>query len=238
MKVAQSSPTLGDPMDYSLPGSSIHGIFQARILEWVAISFSKRSSQPRDWTPVSCIVGRHFTVWATREYRLEPLFILTFIDQLWFSHILCIIFYCFLFCGMLQNCTNWKCHDQKSPWKLSTQTVHLALKSSVSLLSGYLDCDQHSQWVIRKPPHAMQLCHLLTLRKISLTLAVIKSLPPPPMNPQLLPIHSQDFFYSDFPGHLYCYQFNILSVSVHEALSIGVTNHKLINKENSRGNNA
>ena len=54
-------------MGYSLPGSSIHGIFQARILEWVAISFSRRSSQPWDRTWVSCIVGRHFTVWATKE---------------------------------------------------------------------------------------------------------------------------------------------------------------------------
>ena len=57
-EVAQSCPTLCDPMDHSLPGPSIHGIFQARILEWVAISFSKRSSQPRDWTQVFCIVGR------------------------------------------------------------------------------------------------------------------------------------------------------------------------------------
>ena len=54
-------------MDCSLPGSPVHGIFQARILEWVAISFSRRSSWPRDWTWVSCIVGRHFTIWATRE---------------------------------------------------------------------------------------------------------------------------------------------------------------------------
>jgi len=55
------------PIDCSLPGSSIHGIFQARILEWVAISFSRGSSQSRDWTWVSRIAGRHFTVWATRE---------------------------------------------------------------------------------------------------------------------------------------------------------------------------
>ena len=47
-KVAQSCPTLCDPMDYSLPGSSIHEIFQARVLEWVAISFSRGSSGPRD----------------------------------------------------------------------------------------------------------------------------------------------------------------------------------------------
>ena len=61
-EVAQSCPTLCDPMDCSLPGSSVHGSFQARILEWVAISFSRRSSQPRDWTQVSRIAGRRFTV--------------------------------------------------------------------------------------------------------------------------------------------------------------------------------
>ena len=54
-------------MDCSLPGSYIHGIFQERVLEWVAISFSRGSSQPRDRTRVSCIVGRRFTIWATKE---------------------------------------------------------------------------------------------------------------------------------------------------------------------------
>ena len=54
-------------MDCSLPGSSVHGIFQARVLEWVAIPFSRRSSRPGDWTRVSCIAGRFFTIWATRE---------------------------------------------------------------------------------------------------------------------------------------------------------------------------
>ena len=58
-------------MDCSLPGSSIHEIFQARILEWVAISYSRRSSQPRDWTRVSCIVGRLFIVWATKEVHYK-----------------------------------------------------------------------------------------------------------------------------------------------------------------------
>ena len=58
------------PHGRSLPGSSVHGIFQARILEWLAISFSRGSSQPRDRTQVSCIVGRHFIVWATREARM------------------------------------------------------------------------------------------------------------------------------------------------------------------------
>ena len=66
-EVAQSCPTLCDPMDCSLQGSSVHEIFQARLLEWVAISFSSRSSQPRDRTQVSHIAGRRFIIWATRE---------------------------------------------------------------------------------------------------------------------------------------------------------------------------
>ena len=66
--VTQSCPTLCDLMDYSLPGSSVHGIFQARILEWVAIPFSRGSSQPRNRTQVSCTAGRFFTIWATREW--------------------------------------------------------------------------------------------------------------------------------------------------------------------------
>ena len=56
-----------DPMDYSLSGSSVHGILQARILEWVAIPFSRGSSWPRDRTQFSHITGRVFTVWATRQ---------------------------------------------------------------------------------------------------------------------------------------------------------------------------
>ena len=72
-EVSQSCPTLCDPMDgslpgsmdSSLPGSAIHGIFQAKILEWAAISFSRGSSQPRDQTWVSCVGDRRFTVWAT-----------------------------------------------------------------------------------------------------------------------------------------------------------------------------
>ena len=60
-------PTLCDPMGYSLPGSSVHGIFQARVLEWVAISFSRGSSRPRDRAQVSRTAGRCNTIWATRE---------------------------------------------------------------------------------------------------------------------------------------------------------------------------
>ena len=70
-EVAQSLSTLCDPLDCSLPGSSVYGIFQARILEWIAISFSRRSSWPRDWTRVSRLVSRCFTVWATREALID-----------------------------------------------------------------------------------------------------------------------------------------------------------------------
>ena len=59
--VAQLCLTLCDPMIYSPQGSSVHGIFQARILEWLTISFSSGSSQPRDKTCVSCTAGRFFT---------------------------------------------------------------------------------------------------------------------------------------------------------------------------------
>ena len=60
--VTQSCLTLCDPVDCNLPGSSVHGIFQAMVLEWIAISFSRGSSQPRDRTQVSHIVDRRFTV--------------------------------------------------------------------------------------------------------------------------------------------------------------------------------
>ena len=66
-EVAQSCLTLCDPMDCSWPGSSHHGILQARILEWVAISFSRGSSWSRDQTQVPRIVDGSFTIWATSE---------------------------------------------------------------------------------------------------------------------------------------------------------------------------
>ena len=59
--------TLCDPMVCSSPGSSLHGILQARILEWVAMPFSRGSSQPRDHTWVFHIAGKLFTIWASRE---------------------------------------------------------------------------------------------------------------------------------------------------------------------------
>ena len=68
--VTQSRPTLCNPRDRSPPGSSVHGILQARKLEWVAIPFSRGSSWPRNQTWVSYSAGKLFIVWATREARL------------------------------------------------------------------------------------------------------------------------------------------------------------------------
>ena len=67
MIVAQSCPTLFDPMDYSPLGSSVCGILQARILQWVAIPFSRGASQPKAWNCISCVAGGFLTIWATRE---------------------------------------------------------------------------------------------------------------------------------------------------------------------------
>ena len=67
VRVTRSCLTLCDPMDCSPPGSSVHGVLQARILERVVIPFSRGSSWLKDQTQVSCIAGIFFTIWATRE---------------------------------------------------------------------------------------------------------------------------------------------------------------------------
>ena len=72
--VVKSCPTLCDPMDCRISGSSVHGISQARILEWVAISFSRQSSWPRDQTHISCI-GRqivyHWALWEGKSSKIS-----------------------------------------------------------------------------------------------------------------------------------------------------------------------
>ena len=103
--VAQFCPTLGDPMDWSPPVSSAHGILQARIQGWVAIPFSRGSSWPRDWTWVSCTAGKFFTVWATREALFLKFFFnfFKFVLQFFLFYILFIVFCFFLFslCSIL-----------------------------------------------------------------------------------------------------------------------------------------
>ena len=96
-EVTQSCPTLCDPMDCSLPPSSVYGTFQGRTLEWVAISFSRGSSQPRDQTRVSHFAGRFFTIWATRGalsvFNLKLfLFINLTLNSVLYVNYLCYIF--------------------------------------------------------------------------------------------------------------------------------------------------
>ena len=92
-EVAQSCPTLCDPMDCSLPGSSLHEILQARVLEWVAISFSRGSSQLRDRTGVSHIPGRHFNLshqgspLEKKKFFFSFSFATALIQVSWFLHV-------------------------------------------------------------------------------------------------------------------------------------------------------
>ena len=84
--VTHLCPSLCDHMDCSSPGSSVHGILQARILEWGAIPFSRGPSWPRDQTQVSCIASRFFTVSATRETCLFILLRLIFCYAIFINH--------------------------------------------------------------------------------------------------------------------------------------------------------
>ena len=80
--VVEPCPILCDPMDYSPSGFSVHGILQARILEWVALPFSWGSSQSWGWTWVSGIAGRYFIIWATRKALFSLTNIYNFIKYL------------------------------------------------------------------------------------------------------------------------------------------------------------
>ena len=93
-KSLQLCLTLRNLMDGSPPGSSVCGILQARILQWVALPFSRGSSQPRDWIQVSCIAGGFFTVWATREP--QALWNAAFLHLLLLTHFQGSFFYLFL----------------------------------------------------------------------------------------------------------------------------------------------
>ena len=72
--VAQSCPTLWNPLDCSPPGSSVHGILQARILEWVAVLSSRGSFWPRDWTSVSCLLAAQVLLWKWKSLSCVGLF--------------------------------------------------------------------------------------------------------------------------------------------------------------------
>ena len=129
-EIAQSCVTLCEPIDCSLPGSYLSGIFQARVLEWVDISFSRGSSWPGGRTQVSCIAGRCFTLWATREA-------LCFHDDQWLiKHIifpvpllidirtfLCVCELCSQIICPLKNLFMERTRWQRSRWVRSTSSL-------------------------------------------------------------------------------------------------------------------
>ena len=86
VKIAQSCLTFCSSMDCSPPGSSVLGILQARILKWVSVPFSRGSSWPRDQTQVSCIAGRFFTIWATREALYMYVYVYMYIYAYAYKH--------------------------------------------------------------------------------------------------------------------------------------------------------
>ena len=93
---AKSRPTLCDPVDYSPSGSSVRGISQAKILEWVAVYFSRGSSQPRDWTCVSCLLGRFFTTAPPVKICLYPSSVIY--HSLWILYVLLMSYQTWNFC--------------------------------------------------------------------------------------------------------------------------------------------
>ena len=124
VKVAQSCPTLCDPMYYT-----VHGILQARTLEWVAFPFSRGSSQLRNQTGVSCIAGGFFTNWAMREAMFAFFF---FNIYFFISWRLITLQYCSGFCHTL----TWISHGYtciphlNPPSHLPLQPIPLGLPSA------------------------------------------------------------------------------------------------------------
>ena len=174
-EVSQSCVTLCDPMDCSLPGSSTHGILQARVLEWVAISFSRGSSQSRDWTWVSHIARRCYTIWATREalFQHEIFDIKFYSSQFFISSVhgvLCFWFqnvthFCLLLCILAS--TTFILVPDPSSHQSSTRTSAFSYASCPSLSEWpfFVECFHHNSityWFKYKPhgtgfnvPHKM-----------------------------------------------------------------------------------
>ena len=129
--VAQLYPTLCDPMDSSLPDFSVYGIFQARILEWVAYPFSRVSSWTRDRTQVSYIAGGCFTIWATREAHIYINICIYITLILWlranfWSPIKIVL--SLVYVAFTVDHTPWYCHhhflSKPSGWYLSSEGIN------------------------------------------------------------------------------------------------------------------
>ena len=123
----------------------VHGIFQARVLEWVAISFCRGSSQPRDRTWVSCIVGRHFTVWATgrqhlfAEFDLSVLLIPCHIDLVTWVDPRGVVSCTWPWCGEpLPRRLNYTCSGLCVSEKCSTVEMRMLFSNGAQVSLGWL----------------------------------------------------------------------------------------------------
>ena len=156
-KLLQSCLTLCDPLNYSLPSPSVHGILQARILEWVAIPFSRETSQPRDGTWVSHIAGRFFTLCDTRE---APVVCITYVI---FRYPINVLKPC---------CLIW---TSPSAWHDLAESEHRCRQCSAFNLSlshhGHLGppFSRQREWLFLSPPHSY-LPDLLNISPSSPTL--------------------------------------------------------------------
>ena len=128
--VAQLCPSLSDPMDCSLPGFSVHGIFQARVLEWVAISSSRASSQPRSLICISCHVSCVAGGFFTAEPRGTPMMVNEppkCIYQLDYSHPVLFFFYPLSGC-LLKGSKKAKFNSDSSQQKLLVTLIYLGIQ--------------------------------------------------------------------------------------------------------------
>ena len=143
-EVTQSCPTLCHPLDCSPPGSSIHEVFQARILEWVAISYSRGSFQPRDRTCIPCIAGEFFTAEPPgKPFNKNELLLLLFS---------CWVVSNSLQPGELQHTRLPAIHHllEFAQTHVRCQWCHPAISSSVTSFSSCFNLSQHQglfQWV-------------------------------------------------------------------------------------------
>ena len=153
--VTQSCWTLRDPMDCSPPGSSVHRILQARIVEWVATSSFRGSSWPRYWTQVSCIADRFFTVWTTREAHKMVYFAYNLHIS---SHILCHLYItCLSESGSrsVMFSSLWP-HGLYSPWNFPGQNTGVG---SLSLLQGIFPTQRSNPSLLHCRQILYQLSH-------------------------------------------------------------------------------
>ena len=150
--LTESCLTLCDPMDCSLPGSPVHGILQAQILEWVAIPCSRGSPRPKHWPRVSCIAGRFLTIWAIGEaHRLTPKMS---VNSEFFRDFSATFGGCLL--SGSYKCFTWL--ELMDTW--SPDQSRVTLSDTIRPTASYQGCSCFL-WTQKSPPTSS--CHALTL---------------------------------------------------------------------------